>query len=78
MRDPMDRLEALLINLIEVEANLHAAVETLGRASFGRGRTDRRELDRLDHFVNAAHETVDAMLDEFKATLRAAMKRSVR
>ena len=78
MRDPMDRFEALFINLIEVEAELHAAVETLGRVPFGRGRADRRDLDRLDHYLNAAHETVDAMLDEFRLTLRAAMKRSVR
>jgi hypothetical protein len=32
--------------------------------TFSRG-VDRREVERLDYFVSTAHETVDAMLDEF-------------
>lgn len=75
MRDVMDRLEALYIRLIEVEANLHAATDVLGRVPFGRAAgADRREIERLDHFVHTAHETVDAILDEFRMTLRVAMK----
>jgi hypothetical protein len=74
MRDVMDRLEALYIRLIEVEANLYAATEALRRIPFGRGRVARREFDRLDHFVHTGHETIDAILDEFRTALRAAMK----
>jgi hypothetical protein len=74
MRDPMDRFEALYLRLIEAEAELHAATEVLGRVHFGRGRVDRREIDRLDHFLHTAHGTVTAVLDEFKLTLRTAMK----
>lgn len=74
MSNVMDRLEALYIRIIEVEANLHAATELLGRVPFGHGRIDRRELNRLDHFIYTAHETVTVILVDFRAALRAAMK----
>lgn len=74
MSDFMDQFDALFVQLLAVEANLHAATEVLGRVPFGRSKDDRRELDRLDHFVHAAHTTVDAMIDEFRTALRAAMK----
>jgi hypothetical protein len=74
MRDVMDQLDALYNELLAVEANLYAAIELLGRVPFGRGGIDRRELNRLDHFIYTAHTTVDSMITEFKTAIRGAMK----
>lgn len=73
MRDVIDRLEALHMIALEIDAFQSVFDDLFNQVDWSSGESRRRDLGRLGCYLERVNESVAALLDESRAVLRIAM-----